>query len=109
MDSKQFHIRTNALVALVLALILALGSGLYGTQIVRGADYARQSYQKIANKETVEASRGNITDANGRLLVSNRISYQVTLDTGRMGDARQRNEILSRLIDICMDCGVEWN
>ncbi|MBO5918350.1 MAG: penicillin-binding protein [Oscillospiraceae bacterium] len=109
MDSKQFHIRTNALVALVLALILALGSGLYGTQIVRGADYARQSYQKIANKETVEASRGSITDADGRLLVSNRISYQVTLDTGRMGDARQRNEILSRLIDICMDCGVEWN
>ncbi len=109
MDSKQFHIRTNALVALVLLLILALGSGLYGTQIVRGADYARQSYQKIANKETVEAGRGSITDTNGRLLVSNRISYQVTLDTGRMGDTQQRNEILSRLIDICMDCGVEWS
>ena len=108
MDSKQFHIRANGLVALVLALVLGLSAGLYNTQIINGADYARQSYQKIANKETVEASRGNITDANGRLLVSNRISYQITLDTGRMGDAQSRNDILARLIDICMDCGVEW-
>lgn len=107
-DSKQFHIRANALVALVFVLVLMLGIGLYNTQIVNGADYAQQSYQKIANKETVEAGRGNITDINGRLLVSNRISYQVTLDTGRMGDAQQRNDILARLIGICQDCGVEW-
>ena len=41
----------------------------------------------VAENETVPASRGLILDRNGKVLVSNEISYQVTLDMGRMGRA----------------------
>ena len=108
MDSRQFHVRTLTATALMAALLLALGAALYRTQIVQGAYYAAQSRQKIANIESVEAGRGDITDAYGRVLVTNRVSYQVTLDTSRMGDAENRNRILSELIRVCIQSGVEW-
>lgn len=108
MDGKQFHTRAWSVVALMTVLLLALGACLYQTQIVKGAYYAAQSRQKIANIESVEAGRGNITDAFGRVLVTNRISYQVTLDTSRMGDVENRNRILTELVRICRESDVEW-
>lgn len=109
MDSQQFHKRTWSMVALMTALLLTLGAFLYRTQVVRGAYYAAQSRQKIANIESVEASRGDITDAYGRVLVTNQVSYQVTLDTSRMGGVENRNRILTELVQVCRDSGVEWN
>ncbi|MBO5340505.1 MAG: penicillin-binding protein [Oscillospiraceae bacterium] len=108
MDSRQFHFRTWSVVLIMGALLLGLGTVLYRTQIVNGAYYAEQSRHKIANIETVEASRGEITDACGRTLVGNRVSYQVTLDTSRMGDKENRNRILSELVQVCMQSDVEW-
>lgn len=93
---------------LVVALLLALGGGLYHTQIVEGDYYAELSRHSIANMETIEAGRGIITDTNGQPLVTNRVSYQVTLELGRMGESEQRADILLRLLEICADCGVEW-
>ena len=40
----------------------------------------------MAEIEDVPASRGLILDRNGKVLVSNEISYRVTLDMGRMGE-----------------------
>jgi len=109
MDSQQFHKRTWSMVALMTALLLTLGAFLYRTQVVRGAYYAALSRQKIANIESVEASRGDITDAYGRVLVTNQVSYQVTLDTSRMGGVENRNRILTELVQVCRDSGVEWS
>lgn len=108
MDSRQFYMRSWSLAALMGALLLILGAFLYRTQIVRGEYYAAQSRQKIANIEAVEANRGEITDSYGRPLVTNRVSYQVTLDTSRMGGAENRNRILTQLIQVCLNSGVEW-
>ena len=108
MDGKQFHTRAWSVVALMAALLLTLIACLYHTQIVNGAYYSALSRQKIANIESVEAGRGNITDAYGRVLVTNRVSYQVTLDTSRMGDAENRNRILTELVQVCRESGVEW-
>ncbi|MBQ9974440.1 MAG: penicillin-binding protein [Oscillospiraceae bacterium] len=109
MDSRQFHVRAWTVVCVMLALLLALFAALYRTQIVNGAYYAEQSRHKISNIETVEAGRGSITDTNGRVLVSNGISYQVMLDTSRMGDAENRNRILTELIQVCMDSHTTWS
>ena len=109
MDGKQFHTRTRWTVLFTVALLLVLGAFLYKTQIVQGDYYAALSRQKISNIESVEAGRGSITDTNGRVLVNNRISYQVTLDTSRMGTAENRNRILTQLLEVCRTCGVEWN
>ena len=109
MDSRQFHIRSWSVVALMGALLLTLGAFLYRTQVVRGEYYAALSRQKISNIEAVEAGRGNIVDTYGRALVSNRVSYQVTLDTSRMDGTENRNRILTELVQVCLDSGIEWS
>ena len=108
MDAKQFHSRLRGIL-LVLIVILGLFTWvLYDLQIVRGADFRSQSVRKITKTETVEAARGQILDRYGRVLVSNRTSYQVTLDTSVMGAEAERNPNLLALLHICRDHNVTW-
>lgn len=108
MDAKQFHSRLRGIL-LFLAALLGLFCGiLYNLQITHGADYRSQSVRKITKTETVEAARGQILDRYGRVLVSNRTSYQVTLDTGVMGAEALRNPNLLSLLQICRDHDVAW-
>ena len=108
MEGKQFHIRVR-LVAAVLAVMLLLFVGvLYNLQKVNGAYYREQSTKKIANRETVEAARGELLDRYGRVLVSNRATYQVTLDTSLMGTEAERNPNLLELLAVCRAHGQTW-
>ena len=54
----------------------------------------------------MEAVRGQILDRNGQVLVSNKVVYQVSLDTSLMKD--DRNRILLSLMEISREEGVEW-
>lgn len=109
MENRRFHARTLSLCTAMLLLLCALGAVLYRTQIVHGSYYAAQAAYKISNIEAVEASRGELVDRNGRVLASNSISYQVTLDTSRMGKVDNRNRILSQLVAVCEQCDVIWS
>ena len=108
MNNRQFHTRTVSAVLFMCILLLTLCAVLYKTQIVQGDYYSALSRQKISNIESVEAGRGSITDTHGNILVTNRVSYQVTLDTSRMGDAENRNHILRKLVEVCQRSGVTW-
>ena len=107
MDGKQFHTRVRGVVCLLLAVLVAFTWVLYDLQIRRGADFLAQSRRKIARTETVDAARGEILDRYGRVLVSNRTSYNVSLDTSLMGE--RRNDIILALLDICREEGVTWS
>ena len=107
MERKQLLLRMAALVLVLAAVLLAYGGVLYDLQIVKGEDYAQQSVRRITDTEAVAASRGSILDSYGRVLVSNRTTYQVELDTAQMGDAR--NDILLRLLEVCREEDVAWN
>ena len=106
MERKQLVLRALALPLVLAALLIAFGCVLYQVQIVDGPSYAQQSIRKIAVTEVVPASRGELLDSYGRVLVSNRTSYQVTLDPSLMG--AEKNDILLQLIQICREQGVEW-
>lgn len=105
MDGKQFHWRVRGVVGALLIFILLFAWVLYDLQYVHGADYLAQSRRKIAKTETVEASRGEILDRYGRVLVTNSESYNVSLDTSFMKDV---NATLTKLLDICRTEGVTW-
>lgn len=105
MDGKQFHWRVRGVVGVLLIFILLFAWVLYDLQYVHGADYLAQSRRKIAKTETVEAARGEILDRYGRVLVTNRESYNVSLDTSFMKDV---NATLTKLLDICRTEGVTW-
>lgn len=108
MDSKQFHLRVHGVIALMAALFLLFFAVLYDLQVVNGGDYRARSTRSITNKETVEAVRGQILDSSGRVLVSNRATYQVTLDLSAMGGEEERNAILTELLEICRENDVSW-
>ena len=95
-----------ALLAAAFGLLLWT---LFDLQVVNGSYYLAQSTRKIANTETVQAARGTILDRCGRVLVSNRATYQVTLNTSMMGDEQGRNETILALLKVCREQGVEWN
>lgn len=109
MDLKRFHIRSRVVIALMGVVLGAFLWALFDLQVVHGSYYLEQSTRKIANIETVQAARGEILDRYGRVLVSNRATYQVTLDTKLMGDIQGRNGTILALLEICREQGVEWS
>lgn len=108
MDGKRFAFRAQAVLALLCAVILLFAWVLFDLQVVNGSYYLEQSTRKIAVTEPVQAARGEILDRYGRVLVSNRAEYQVTVDTRLMGDEEERNETVLKLLQVCREQGVEW-
>ncbi len=107
MDGRQFHVRVRGVMVLLAAVLVGFLWVLYDLQYVHGAEYLEQSRRKIAKTETVEDARGQILDRYGRVLVGNRASYNVSLDTSFMGE--DRNTVLLRLLDICREESVTWS
>ena len=87
-------------------LFLLLGSVLYEAQIIDGEYWAQRSRTNISDTEQVPSARGQILDRYGRVLVSNRVTYQVTLNTSLMGE--ERNRILTDLLEVAVQSGVVW-
>ena len=56
----------------------------------------------------VKAARGDILDKNGNLLVSNRASYDLTLNHFVLLSANGTNENLLRLVKRCEETGIEY-
>lgn len=92
---------------LVVVLLVYLGV-LYNTQVVHGAEYLEQSVRTITKNETVEASRGIITDRNGQELVSNRPCYNLTFDSSLLKSGQDQNDAILRLIDLCRSKAIPW-
>ena len=109
MDGKRFALRSRMVLALLCAVMVLFAWVLFDLQVVNGSYYLEQSTRKIAVTEPVQAARGEILDRYGRLLVSNRAAYQVTVDTRLMGDEKERNETVLKLLEICREQAVEWN
>lgn len=108
MEGKQFHIRTAVVALVLLALLVSFVSALFHLQVVKGEEYRAASTVKISNTVTVEAARGELLDRYGRSLVSNRATYEITLNSSLMGAEAQRNANLLELITICRDNGLAW-
>ncbi|MGN1003316.1 MAG: penicillin-binding transpeptidase domain-containing protein [Oscillospiraceae bacterium] len=108
-DGKLIRRRLRVLLVLLAALVGVFCFLLYNLQIVHGAEYLERSQRKIAQTETVDAARGEILDTLGRVLVSNKNSYQATLDLSLMGNAAQRNATLQELLELCREQDVTWN
>lgn len=105
-EARRLKLRTNLLIALFCAVLAGFFAALYQAQIVDGAGYLVNSDIRTAQTEGVNSVRGEILDRYGRVLVTNEISYNVTLDYTAMG--AERNGILERLLDICREEGVSW-
>ena len=106
-EARRLKLRTNLLIALFCAVLLFFTAVLYQAQIIDGDKYLSNSDVRDVQTEGVDSVRGEILDRYGRVLVTNEISYNVTLDYAAMGT--ERNDILSQLLDICKEEGVTWS
>ena len=106
MDSKRFTRRLIALGAAMFFCALVFVITLFDAQIVNGDDYLAQSIRTNAKSETVKASRGVITDRNGKVLVSNRAVYTLNFDSSLVS-SDELNDALLRVIDLMNAQGVE--
>lgn len=88
----------------------AVFAGLYDAQVVHGSENRARSITSNTASETVTASRGIITDRNGKVLVSNRLAYTLVVDKSSFGkDEAALNDAIWQLIQLCQEQGVTWN
>ena len=106
-EARRLKLRTQLLILLFCVVLSGFFAVLYQAQIVNGTTYLDNSSVLTSQSEQVDSVRGEILDRYGRMLVTNEVSYNVTLDYTAMG--AERNEILARLLDICREEGVSWS
>lgn len=109
MDHKERkNLRLGLLGAFGIGILTIYLCLLFDIQINNHDYYISQSIRSIARAETVEASRGLITDRNGKSMVSSRPCYNLTFDASLLKDGQDENEAILRLLELCQDQGVAW-
>ena len=100
MNFKDGRLRFIALIVFVIAIFIAYGGALFKMQIIDTDYYKEQSQKKIYSTETIAASRGNITDRNGKLLVTNETVYTIKFSRALLPTDSQ-NEIKKNITILC--------
>lgn len=101
--------RVMILLGVFGAFLLLFGAVLYDAQILHGSENRARSISSNATSEVVPASRGIITDRNGKALVSNRLAYTLVFDRSGFTDDASLNDAILRLIRLCQETGTAWN
>lgn len=101
--------RVIALLVFFGAFLLLFAAVLYDAQILHGGENRAKSISSNAASETVTASRGIITDRNGKVLVSNRLAYTLVFDRSGFSDDAALNAAILRLVQLCEETGTGWN
>lgn len=101
--------RVIALLVFFGAFLLLFAAVLYDAQILHGGENRAKSISSNAASETVTASRGIITDRNGKVLVSNWLAYTLVFDRSGFDDDAALNAAILRLVQLCEETGTGWN
>ena len=98
---RRSRLRILVIQALVFSLFATLFVRLYYLQVVSGDEYSAKAASQSVREVVVQPERGLIVDDQGRPLVTNRLSWVVSLDRGmlaKLGD-RDRQRLVKRLAE----------
>lgn len=102
-------------VKLVLTIVLVLtctcfcALKLMKIQVVESQNYHQETSAQTSYTQNIAPTRGEILDAEGKLLVGNHVSYAVMIDKALFpADDQQANKILLELVQILSDAKLEW-
>ena len=113
-EEKRLHRRSSLLLGLFALCLMCFCMILYDAQVVHREDYYARSASQVTTTEGVESSRGIITDTNGKMLVSNREIYTVTLDLSLIPEVEGQDRgvtvsrAILRLLELCEALDVTW-
>ncbi len=101
------RVRAGVLVVIFLAIVAVFALRTYDLQII-------QTDGSVSNQKTftiytrVRAARGDIMDCNGNKLVSNRASYDLTLNHYVLLSADGTNDYLLRMVELCRELDIAY-
>ena len=104
---RRYRLRLALILVLIAAMVLVFMGALFRLQVVEGEQKALEA-ATYTYTTTVSAARGEILDRNGVVLVSNRVSYYVTLNSYVLFNSNNLNAILLNLIQTCLDTGIGY-
>ncbi len=99
--------RARILLLLFALVLVFYGGKLYNEQIVKTGG-SKDNATTFTTHTRVKAARGDILDRNGNLLVSNRASYDLTINHYVLLSAKGTNDHLYQLIKVCEREGIEY-
>ncbi|MFW5640499.1 MAG: penicillin-binding protein 2 [Thermodesulfobacteriota bacterium] len=94
LDTEWFKKRLTVAMLCVIAVFLVLCSRLFHLQVVEGREYYRLSENNCIRLQGIDAPRGLIYDRNGKLLVDNRPSFDLSIV---LKDAKPVDKTLKKL------------
>lgn len=100
--------RTTVFIVLILAIFGLFFLRLYKLQLAPGDSYIAEQADAITYQTVVDASRGNLLDRNGNVLVGNRASYNLIIINFVLFSGESPNEDLLRLLELCDELGIEY-
>ena len=98
-STTRSRLRLVVIQTMVFALFATLFARLYYLQVVSGDEYTAQAAAQSVREIVVQPERGLIVDDMGRPLVTNRMSWVVSVDRGVLDrmDEKQRERLLTRV------------
>lgn len=100
--------RISLFIALIVAIFSVFFLRLYQLQINQDEETIAYQSDSITYQTTVEASRGNILDRNGNVLIGNRASYNLIIVNFVLFSSDEPNESLLKLLELCDELGIQY-
>ena len=105
---RSYRFRSSIVVGIILVVVLAYVIRLFSLQLFITEENAYGSSSTTTYTEYVSASRGEILDRHGTVLVENRATYSVTLQNFVLYNSDDPNGYLLSLAQTCLKHDIEY-
>lgn len=93
-ELEKTNFRYNLITATIYVVGIIILFQLFNLQIINGSEYRESSNTKLTREATIEASRGNILDRSGNVLVSTEMQFSLEMYKSKTDDEQLNNSIL---------------
>ncbi len=107
MKNNPFVQRLAVLGGLVVLCSFCFVVTLISAQLVHGEEYFLKSQRAYTDYDVVTASRGLITDRNGKVIVNNRITYALEFDSDAVSG--EINDAIRRILTLLSTQEIAWH
>ena len=101
------RLRAHILLAIFVLIVGFFAFKLYDEQIIKTGGNTDNSTTYVT-RTRVKASRGDLLDCNGNVLVGNRASYDLTVNHYVLLNAKGTGQYVFDLTELCQDQGIEY-
>lgn len=109
MSSLSRTLKAAAAAALVLAGMTSASLRLMKIQLVEQNEYKEKTSARSVYKQTIASSRGEIVDADGSLIVGNKVGYNVIIQPDSFpADNEKGNEVILEIAKLLKKNDIEW-